>query len=179
MEDNQKSVTQTEPVNTEEKTEGAGTEPVEKTEKTYTQDEFNAFDKKLREKYEKKYEGIDLKKYKEWEESQKTEAQKQTELTQQITETKQENEKLKQKLAVANADVSKEFRDFVRFTVSEMEGDFEDNLEDFLKSNPKYLQTSKDVETPQSNGVATKKISNNADDGVTAILKAKHPDIDF
>src|SRR5699024_388679 len=90
MEDNQKPVTQTEPVNTEEKTEGAGTEPVEKTEKTYTQDDFNAFDKKLREKYEKKYEGIDLKKYKEWEESQKTEAQKQTELTQQITETKQE-----------------------------------------------------------------------------------------
>ena len=120
-----------------------------------------------------------MKKYKEWEESQKTETQKQTELTQQITETKQENEKLKQKLAVANADVSKEFRDFVRFTVSEMEGDFEDNLEEFLKSNPKYLQTSKEVETPQSNGVATKKISNNADDGVTAILKAKHPDIDF
>lgn len=179
MEDNQKTVTQTEPVNTEEKTEGAVTEPAEKTEKTYTQDEFNAFDKKLREKYEKKYEGIDLKKYKEWEESQKTETQKQTELTQQITETKQENEKLKQKLAVANADVSKEFRDFVRFTVSEMEGDFEDNLEEFLKSNPKYLQTSKEVETPQSNGVATKKISNNADDGVTAILKAKHPDIDF
>ena len=76
MEENQNAVTQTEPVATENKTEVSGEQPVEKTEKTYTQEEVNALDKKLKEKYEKKYAGIDLKKYKEWEESQKTDSQK-------------------------------------------------------------------------------------------------------
>ena len=50
----------------------------EKAEKTYTQSDFNAMDKKLKEKYEKKYEGIDMAKYKEWEESKKTEEQRQS-----------------------------------------------------------------------------------------------------
>ena len=56
-----------------------------------------------------------------------------------------------------------------------MEGDFEDNLKDYLKENPQFLISK--VEAPKSNGVATKKISDDADDGVTAILKAKHPDL--
>lgn len=55
MEDNsQNAVTQTEAVKTAEKTEVSGEQPVEKKEKTYTQDEVNALDKKLKEKYEKK-----------------------------------------------------------------------------------------------------------------------------
>ena len=48
-----------------------------KTEKTYTQAEYNALDKKLKEKYEKKYSNIDIAKYNEWVESQKTAEQKQ------------------------------------------------------------------------------------------------------
>lgn len=120
----------------------------------------------------------ELKAFKEWQDSQKTEVEKQNELTQKMTDTKLENDKLKQRLAVADADVSKEFRDFVRFTVSEMEGDFEDNLQEFLKANPKYLQKEEvATETSKTNGVATKKIGNNAEDGVEAILKAKHPDL--
>ena len=175
MEDNQNAVTQTETVETENKTEVSGEQPVEKTEKTYTQEEVNALDKKLKEKYEKKYAGIDLKKYKEWEESQKTDSQKQQEIL-------QENETLKKQLAyaenksvVANAGVDSKFQKFVLSEVSEMEGDFEDNLKDYLKENPQFLINK--VETPKSNGVATKKISDDADDGVTAILKQKHPDL--
>ena len=177
MEENQNAVTQTETVETVEKTEVSGEQPVEKNEKTYTQEEVNALDKKLKEKYEKKYAGIDLKKYKEWEESQKTDSQKQQEIL-------QENETLKKQLAyaenksvVANAGVDSKFQKFVLSEVSEMEGDFEDNLKDYLKENPQFLISK--VETPKTNGVATKKISENADDGVTAILKQKHPDIDF
>ena len=177
MENNENAVTQTETVETEEKTEVSGEQPVEKNEKTYTQEEVNALDRKLKEKYEKKYAGIDLKKYKEWEESQKTDSEKQQEVL-------QENETLKKKLViaenksvVANADVDAKFQKFVLSEVSEMEGDFEDNLKDYLKENPQYLKQK--VETPKTNGVATKKISNDADDGVTAILKAKHPEIDF
>ena len=177
MEENQNAVTQTETVETENKTEVSGEQPVEKTEKTYTQEEVNALDKKLKEKYEKKYAGIDLKKYKEWEESQKTDSQKQQEIL-------QENETLKRQLAlaenksvVANAGVDSKFQKFVLSEVSEIEGDFEDNLKDYLKENPQFLISK--VETPKTNGVATKKISEDADDGVTAILKAKHPDINF
>ena len=50
-----------------------------KAERTYTQAEYNALDKKLKEKYEKKYEGVDLAKYNAWVESQKTAEQKQAE----------------------------------------------------------------------------------------------------
>ena len=79
------------------------------------------------------------------------------------------------KSVVANAGVDSKFQKFVLSEVSEMEGDFEDNLKDYLKENPQFLINK--VETPKSNGVATKKISDDADDGVTAILKAKHPDL--
>lgn len=179
MENNQNAVTQTETVETGDKTGVSGEQPVEKNEKTYTQEEVNALDKKLKEKYEKKYAGIDLKKYKEWEESQKTDSQKQQEIL-------KENETLKKQLAyaenksvVANAGVDSKFQKFVLSEVSEMEGDFEDNLKDYLKENPQYL-TKKEVEVGnKTDGISTKKITNNAETGVTAILKAKHPDINF
>lgn len=45
MENNENAVTQTETV--ENKTEVSGKQPVEKTEKTYTQEEVNALGKKL------------------------------------------------------------------------------------------------------------------------------------
>ena len=51
----------------------------EKAEKTFTQEEVNSMLKKEKQKAEKKYEGIDIAKYKEWQESQKTAEQKQAE----------------------------------------------------------------------------------------------------
>ena len=178
MEEKENAVTQTETVETEEKTEVSGEQPVEKNEKTYTQEEVNALDKKLKEKYEKKYAGIDLKKYKEWEESQKTDSQKQQEILQENETLKKQLKMAENKSVVANAGVDSKFQKFVISEVSEIEGDFEDNLKYYLKDNPQYL-IQKNVETPKTNGVATKKFSENADDGVTAILKQKHPDIDF
>lgn len=119
----------------------------------------------------------ELKAFKEWQESKKTEAEKQTELTQNNVDLKNQNLLLSQKLAVVNADVNKEYRDFVQFTVSQMEGEFEDNLDTFLKENPKYLQSKETVEMPKTTGVAVQKINENADSGVNAILKAKHPEL--
>ena len=177
MENNENAVTQTETVETVEKTEVSGEQPVEKNEKTYTQEEVNALDKKLKEKYEKKYAGIDLKKYKEWEDSQKTETEKSLEKDKKIETLEKQLAYAENKSVVANAGVDSKFQKFVLSEVSEIEGDFEDNLRDYLKENPQFLISK--VETPKTNGVATKKISNDADDGVTAILKAKHPDIDF
>ena len=178
MENNENTVTQTETVETENKTEASGEQPVEKSEKTYTQEEVNAINAKLKDKYEKKYAGIDLKKYKEWEDSQKTESQKQQEILQENATLKKELAHERNKSVVANAGVDSKFQKFVLSEVSEIEGDFEDNLKDYLKNNPQYL-IQKEVETSKSNGVATKKIGNEAESGVTAILKAKHPEIDF
>ena len=174
MENNENAVTQTETVETVEKTEVSGEQPVEKNEKTFTQEEVNAMLAKEKKKMPSKE---DMKAFNEWKESQKTEEDKKNEIL-------LENETLKKQLAyaenksvVANAGVDSKFQKFVLSEVSEMEGEFEDNLKDYLKDNPQFLINK--VETPKTNGVATKKISDNADDGVTAILKAKHPEIDF
>ena len=172
MENNENTVTQTEAVETEEKTEVSGGQPVEKNEKTFTQEQVNAMLAKEKKKMPSKDE---LKAFNEWKESQKTEEDKKNEIL-------LENETLKKQLAyaenksvVANAGVDAKFQKFVLSEVSEMEGEFEDNLKDYLKDNPQFLINK--VETPKTNGVANKKISDNADDGVTAILKAKHPDL--
>lgn len=172
MEEKENAVTQTETVETEEKTEVSGEQPVEKNEKTFTQEEVNAMLAKEKKKMPSKE---DMKAFNEWKESQKTEEDKKNEIL-------LENETLKKQLAyaenksvVANAGVDSKFQKFVLSEVSEIEGDFEDNLKDYLKENPQFLISK--IETPKTNGVATKKISDDAEDGVTAILKQKHPDL--
>lgn len=170
MENKQEPVTQT-----EEKTEGTVTEPVGKTEKTFTQDEVNAMILKETNKLNKKYEGVDLQKYKEWEESQKTETEKQTELTQNLASTTSERDSLKKENQVLRSGVNADDVDYVLFKVSKMEGEFEENLENFLKENPKYLQREEVAAAPKTTGVAVTKIKKDEEDGVIAILKAKHP----
>ena len=171
MEENQNAVTQT-----EQNTEATVTEPVKKTEevKTFTQDEVNAMMAKERSKMPSKE---DLKAFNEWKESQKTETEKSLEKDKKIETLEKQLAYAENKSVVANAGVDAKFQKFVLSEVSELEGDFEDNLKDYLKENPQFLISK--VETPKTNGVATKKIGNEAESGVTAILKAKHPDIDF
>ena len=172
MENNENSVTQTESVATENKTEVSGVQPVEKNEKTFTQEEVNAMLAKEKNKMPSKE---DLKAFNEWKESQKTETEKSLEKDKKIETLEKQLAYAENKSVVANAGVDSKFQKFVLSEVSELEGDFEDNLKDYLKENPQYLVSK--VETPKTNGVATKKISDDADDGVTAILKAKHPDL--
>ena len=172
MENNENAVTQTETVETVEKTEVSGEQPVEKNEKTFTQEEVNAMLAKEKKKMPSKE---DMKAFNEWKESQKTEEDKKNEILQENETLKKQLVYAENKSVVANAGVDSKFQKFVLSEVSEMEGDFEDNLKDYLKENPQFLISK--VETPKSNGVATKKISDDADDGVTAILKAKHPDL--
>lgn len=129
------AVTQTDP-----NIEVTGAEPVKKTEeKAFTQEEVNAMILKEVNKVTKKYEGVDLKKYKEWEDQNKTNEEKYADIV-------KENEKLKNDLAyaenksvVANAGVDSKFQKFVLSEVSAMEGDFENNLKDYLKNNSQYL----------------------------------------
>lgn len=150
----------------------------EKAEKTYTQADMNAMDKKLKAKYEKKYEGIDIAKYKEWEESQKTAEQRQAEKEAEYVEKDKKIVLLENKLKLKDANVSKEYEDFVLFTVSNMDGEFEDNLGQFLKDNPKYIK-GQEITEQKATGTPVKSISSSETDGVLAILKQKHPDMNL
>ena len=164
---------------TEEKvTENTETQTAEeKVEKAFaTQEEFNeALKKEVARKTRNVPSKEELKAFNEWKESKKTETEKSLEKDKRIETLEKQLAYAENKSVVANAGVDSKFQKFVLSEVSEIEGDFEDNLKDYLKENPQYLVSK--VETPKTNGVATKKISDDADDGVTAILKAKHPDL--
>lgn len=173
MNNNQEPVTQT-----DVKTEVTVTDTDKKTGRTFTQDEVNAMILKETNKINKKYEGVDLEKYKNWVESQKTETEKQTELTKNLANATNENQILKQENQVLKSGVNADDVDYVLFKVSKMEGEFEDNLKDFLKNNPKYLKKidTTNMETKDS-GIGVSKINENAESGVSAILKQKHPEL--
>lgn len=172
MENNQTPVTQT-----DDKTVVVDAQTTSQNEpKTFTQEEVNAIILKAENKVNKKYEGVDLKKYKEWEESQKTEAEKHQDVLNENQSLKNRIIELENMSVVANAGVDSKFQKFVLSEVSK-EGNFEDNLKEYLKNNPQYLQSTATVETPKTTGVAVQKINENADTGVSAILKAKHPEL--
>ena len=164
---------------TEEKvTENTETQTAEeKVEKTFaTQEDFNeALKKEVARKTRNLPSKEDLKAFNEWKESQKTETEKSLEKDKKIETLEKQLAYAENKSVVANAGVDAKFQKFVLSEVSELEGEFEDNLKDYLKENPQFLINK--VETPKSNGVATQKISDDAEDGVTAILKQKHPDL--
>lgn len=150
-----------------------------KAEKTYTQEEYNALDKKLKAKYEKKYSGIDIAKYNEWVESQKTAEQKQAEREKEylekdntISELLKENSILK--AGIKNADDV----DYILFKVNKMDGEFDENLAKFLEENPKFLE-AKELAEPRATGAPVKTIGSNEEDGVLSILKKKHPEINL
>ena len=163
-------------------TETTPIEPVENNsenvvEKTFTQDEVNAI---VKERLAKAQKGIpskdELAKYNEWKESQKTQQDKYDELVKKDNEnlstiSNLQKENLVLKAGIMDADEI----EFICYKVGKMEGDFEENLKDYLADNPKF---AKKQET-KATGVESKPTNVAKDDGVLAILKQKHPDIDF
>ena len=148
----------------------------EKAEQTFTQDQVNSMIKKEKQKIENKYKDIDIAKYKEWEESQKTAEQKQAEKEAEnkakdikLTQIMRENLVLKSGVKEAD-DV-----DYIMYKVSKMEGEFEENLAKFLKDNPKYLK-GQELEEQKATGAPVKTISS-TESGVASILKSKHPEL--
>ena len=65
--------------------------------------------------------------------------------------------------------------EFIIFKVGKMEGDFTENLKQYLADNPKYIKKQETKAT----GVETKATNVAKEDGVLAILKSKHPEIEF
>lgn len=127
----------------------------------------------------------ELKAFKEWQETQKTEEQKKSEQEIEFQKTLTENEDLKKenmlfKKGVTNSDDV----EFLVFKISKMNGDFEDNVDKFLKENPKYLQSTSDEnqdgkkeEKKETTGVKTNNGTSTNVDAVEAILKSRHPDL--
>lgn len=144
--ENKNAVTQT-----EQKTEGTVTQTVNKTEgkaeRTFTQEEVNAMVKKENAKILKKYEGVDLEAYKEWTESQKTAEQKQQEEIIKMQNLQNDNDFKTQMLEIMKKGLSYDEAEFVQFKLSKMGGDFEENLDIYLKNNKTEEKTEKKVTT--------------------------------
>lgn len=159
MEENKEETVVTPTTNTQE---NGGQE-----QKTFTQEELNTIVETRLAKAKKDMPSKEeLKKYNEWKEAQKTEQEKMAEKEQIINENK-----------ILKSGVNAEDTDYVLFKVTKMEGDFEENLSKFLKDNPRFL--NKTIPS-KATGVETRTTSqSNEDDGVMAILKSKHPNIDF
>lgn len=113
--------------------------------------------------------------FRKWEESQKTEADKQAEKDRELETAKQEALNAKRENALLRKGINEEDIDYVMFKVGKMEGEFDENLVEFLKENPKFT-TKEETKVASTTGVKTSGVENK-DSGVTAILKAKHPEL--
>ena len=147
-------------------------------QKTFTQEELNTIVETRLAKAKKDMPSKEeLKKYNEWKEAQKTEQEKMAEKETEYQKALAEKEQIINENKILKSGVNAEDTDYVLFKVTKMEGDFEENLSKFLKDNPKFL--NKTVPS-KATGVETRTTSqSNEDDGVMAILKSKHPNIDF
>lgn len=117
----------------------------------------------------------ELKAFKEWQETQKTAEQKQAEKETEYQKALSEKESLIQENQVLKAGVNIDDVDYVVFKVSKMEGEFEENLEKFLKDNSKYLK-EKELTEQKATGTPVRTICSETS-GVKSILKLKHQDL--
>lgn len=147
----------------------------EVVEKTFTQEEVNNI---VKERLAKAQKGIpskeELTEYNKWKDSQKTQQDKYDELV------KKENENLstisnlqKENLVLKSGITDSDEVEFIVYKVSKMDGDFEENLKNYLADNPKH---TKKQET-KATGVESNNTSIPKESGVNAILKAKHPEL--
>ena len=151
MEENTKT---TEVVTNEEvgKVDTQSTQKTEEAVKTFTQEEVNSMLKKEKQK-----------------------AEKEAEYQQKVNEISQ----LQKENAVLRAGVKDvDDVDYILFKVSKMEGEFEENLAKFLQDNPKYIK-GEELTEHKATGAPVKTMGSNETDGVLAILRAKHPEMNI
>lgn len=159
----EEQVETTETEDTAKEQENTDTAPEKKQddEKTFTQADLDRIveDRLARER--KKIPSADeLKKFNDWKKEQQTEAERQAEREKEFAALQSENAKLKNEAAIIRSGVNSDDVDYVLFKVSQMDGDFEDNLKKFLASNKKYTE----AKTTKVEGV---KHEQKADKGVT------------
>lgn len=148
-----------------------------KTEKTFTQEELDAIVQERLSRAKKDMPSAEeLKAYRDWQESQKTEQEKYNDRIKKLEENYQNseltNKKLSAQLIVAESSVKKEFVKFVTNEVMEMVDDNTDvktALSKYQKENPQYFgevfikktQTSSKLGGDGSQGTTTNDIMNN------------------
>lgn len=142
--------------------------------KTFTQEEVNGI---VKERLAKAQKGIpskeELAKYNEWKESQQSQQEKYDNLVKNSSEKDHTISNLEKENAVLKAGITDQDEvEFICYKVGKMDGDFKENLTQYLADNPKY---TKKQET-KATGVETKSQTVPQESGVTAILKAKHPE---
>ena len=147
-------------------------------QKTFTQEELNTIvETRLAKATKDMPSKEELKKYNEWKEAQKTEQEKMAEKETEYQKVLAEKEQIINENKIIKYGVNAEDTDYALLKVTKMEAHFEENLSKFLKDNPRFL--NKTVPS-KATGVETRTTSqSNEDDGVMAILKSKHPNIDF
>lgn len=133
--------------------------------KTFTQDEFN---EALKKEVARKTKGIpskeELKAFNEWKESQKSEEEKKTEKEQEYQKTISERDAYKKENSLLRKGVNIDDLDYVLFKVSKMEGEFDDNLEAFLKDNPKYLVKNEETKETKTVDLGSNHTEENSKD---------------
>jgi len=167
-----KEIVEAETTTTEETVENNSEEVVEKT---FTQEEVNNI---VKERLAKAQKGIpskeELTKYNEWKESQKTQEDKYNDLLKEKGEKESTINTLKMENEVLKAGITDpDDIEFIVYKVGKMDGDFSDNLKEYLTNNPKYVKRQETKAT----GTELKTTSVAKEDGVIAILKQKHPDL--
>ena len=144
--------------NVEQTTENVETQTTEeKVEKTFTQSEFvSALEKEVARKTKNLPTKDELNEFKQWKEARKTEAEKQQEILKENETLKAQINELKNEQVVANAGVDPKFMKFVSSEVSQMDGEFEDNLKEYLDKNPQFKIQKEEKPIPQTTGMAQK-----------------------
>ena len=143
-------------------------ENVNNEEKTFTQKELDSI---VETRLAKAKKGIpskeELDAFNSWKEAQKTEQEKREEKDKENAKILEERNNYKKENLLLRKGVNAEDIDYVIYKVSKLEGEFADNLNDFLKNNPKYLgtkETKKETESVVVNtGTAHKEVANNED----------------
>lgn len=150
----------TQPVGTQAqtKTEGTVTQTVNKTEgnegtKIFTQEEVNALLAKEKKNLPSKEE---LKAFKDWQESQKTEEQKRQEEVVRMQNLQNDNNSQSQIISIMRNGIDYETAEFIQFKLSKMDGDFDTNLETYLAEN-KNKFTKEETKKPVTTGFSQSK----------------------
>lgn len=148
--------------------------PETKEEKTFTQEEVNELLGKEKSRLKKGMPSKEeLEAYNEWKESQKDQETKYQEALSKSNEKDNEISELKKERLILKSGITDDDDiDYIKYKVSKMEGDFEDNLKEYLANNSRF-----EKKETKATGMQTKVSTVEKESGVSAILKAKHPEL--
>ncbi len=148
----------------------ANTEP---ERKSYTQEELDTIiEKRIARDRRTRENTPEFKAFKEWESSQKTADEKNSELQKNYDNALSELAILKAEKKVLNANCQNEFAEFVASKVLAMGDDFENNLADYKKDNPQYFGETvvkKVATSPSLTGTAA--TGNTTNDKMNSVLR--------